>query len=338
MDILAKPIHSGFVLTPTIIAGGITGYTLAGGGKTLTVPLDASVSGTNTGDNANNTSVASKALDNLASVAMNAPLQWNNSAATSLDIASTANTVVGRALTISAGSTVTGGTADMAGGNLTLNSGLGKGTGASSIIFQTGRTLTTGSTLQTLTTAMTILGSGNVGIGTTGPGQRLTITGYGADSTSAALGIYNTNVGNGAVSQIYVQNDASKYTQQLVWGSGNTGTRYGLTKANLGEITSSGDNFAIGTIGATPLSFITNSAVGMTILSGGNVGIGTTGPTISGTGKLDMNADTFRLRTARTPASASAAGNAGEICWGANYIYCCVATNTWVRTPMLTWV
>jgi hypothetical protein len=94
---------------------------------------------------------AKRALDNLDTVAMNASLQWDNTADRTFDIAPTANTVVGRALTISAGSTVTGGTADMAGGNLTLNSGLGKGTGASSIILQTGRTLTTGSTLQTLT-------------------------------------------------------------------------------------------------------------------------------------------------------------------------------------------
>ncbi len=116
-------------------------------------------------------------LNNLNTVAMNASLQWDNTAARTFDIAPTANTVVGRALTVSAGSTVTGGTADMAGGNLTLNSGLGKGTGASSIIFNTGRTLTTGSTLQTLTEAMRILGSGNVGIGTTSPSEKLQING-----------------------------------------------------------------------------------------------------------------------------------------------------------------
>jgi len=69
----------------------------------------------------------------------------------------------------------------------------------------------------------------------------------------------------------------------------------------------------------------------------GSVGIGTTDPTISGTGKFDMNADTFRLRTARTPASAGAAGNAGEICWNANYIYVCVAANTWKRAAIVTW-
>jgi len=71
----------------------------------------------------------------------------------------------------------------------------------------------------------------------------------------------------------------------------------------------------------------------MRITSGGNVGIGTTSPTAL----LDVNADTVRVRTARTPASASATGATGEICWDANYIYVCTATNTWKRTAISTW-
>lgn len=37
------------------------------------------------------------------------------------------------------------------------------------------------------------------------------------------------------------------------------------------------------------------------------------------------------------PASASSAGNAGEIAYDAFYFYQCVATNTWVRSPMGSW-
>ena len=71
----------------------------------------------------------------------------------------------------------------------------------------------------------------------------------------------------------------------------------------------------------------------MRLTAAGNLGIGTTSPSAM----LDVNADTMRLRTARTPASATAAGNAGDICWDANYLYICTATNTWRRIAHATW-
>lgn len=57
----------------------------------------------------------------------------------------------------------------------------------------------------------------------------------------------------------------------------------------------------------------------------------------SPTAPLDINGNTLRLRTARTPASAGATGNAGDICWDANYVYVCTATNTWKRAAISTW-
>ncbi len=68
-------------------------------------------------------------------------------------------------------------------------------------------------------------------------------------------------------------------------------------------------------------------------INSGNVGIATTSPTA----KLDVNSDIIRLRTSKTPASASAAGNAGDICWDSNYIYIRVATNTWKRSAISSW-
>jgi hypothetical protein len=65
----------------------------------------------------------------------------------------------------------------------------------------------------------------------------------------------------------------------------------------------------------------------------GNVGINTTTPTV----KLDVNADTMRLRTSRTISTATTTGAVGEICWDSSYIYVCVATNTWKRTSIATW-
>lgn len=65
----------------------------------------------------------------------------------------------------------------------------------------------------------------------------------------------------------------------------------------------------------------------------GQIGINTTAPTA----KLDVNSDSIRLRTAKTPASATATGDAGTIAWDANFLYVCTATNTWKRAAIATW-
>lgn len=65
----------------------------------------------------------------------------------------------------------------------------------------------------------------------------------------------------------------------------------------------------------------------------GDIGIGTIAPSA----KLDINSDILRLRTAKTPASAGAAGDTGDICWDATYLYICVAANTWERVQHDSW-
>jgi len=65
----------------------------------------------------------------------------------------------------------------------------------------------------------------------------------------------------------------------------------------------------------------------------GNIGIATPEPSAP----LDISGDAIRIRTASTPANASALGAAGEIRWDANYIYICVATDTWKRVAISTW-
>lgn len=70
--------------------------------------------------------------------------------------------------------------------------------------------------------------------------------------------------------------------------------------------------------------------------SDGKIGLNTTSPTVSGTGKLHSAGDTARITDAsRTPANSAAAGNDGEICYDSNYIY--VHTGgSWRRTAIAT--
>lgn len=54
-------------------------------------------------------------------------------------------------------------------------------------------------------------------------------------------------------------------------------------------------------------------------------------------GSLDIDDDTIRVRQSKTPATAGAAGSAGDICWDANYLYICIATDTWRRVAHASW-
>ncbi len=66
----------------------------------------------------------------------------------------------------------------------------------------------------------------------------------------------------------------------------------------------------------------------------GNVGVGATGAITS---PLDIAGNRLRVRTQKTPATASDTGNAGEWCNDASYLYVCTATNTWKRVAIATW-
>ena len=69
------------------------------------------------------------------------------------------------------------------------------------------------------------------------------------------------------------------------------------------------------------------------VTADGRLGIGTTAPS----GLLDVADNKIRVRTAQTPASATATGNQGEIAWDASYLYVCTATNTWKRAALASW-
>lgn len=76
---------------------------------------------------------------------------------------------------------------------------------------------------------------------------------------------------------------------------------------------------------------------GFIIRNGGSFGFNAEAPTISDGVGVDINGKILRLRTSKTPSSASDTGNVGEICWDASYVYVCTASNTWKRAAISTW-
>jgi hypothetical protein len=74
----------------------------------------------------------------------------------------------------------------------------------------------------------------------------------------------------------------------------------------------------------------------MLYVTGSNqVGVGVSDPAIGVT--LDISGSAMRLRNSSTPANAGSVGVQGEIRWDANYIYVCIATDTWKRVAIGTW-
>ena len=84
---------------------------------------------------------------------------------------------------------------------------------------------------------------------------------------------------------------------------------------------------------------VTGSATGnaVTISTGGSDTNRSISLTAAGTGLVQITNDSLRIVTSKTPASATAAGTAGQIAWDANYVYVCTATNTWKRSALTTW-
>jgi hypothetical protein len=64
---------------------------------------------------------------------------------------------------------------------------------------------------------------------------------------------------------------------------------------------------------------------------------GSTDQPADSTVPLDVEAAKIRVRSSHTPASSSEACAQGTIAWDADYVYVCVATDTWKRTALATW-
>jgi hypothetical protein len=151
------------------------------------------------------------------------------------------------------------------------------------------------------TNAMAILGSGNVGIGTTGPTLKLDVEG----STGLPVAIGGGAQTNG------VARFGTGGTNPILDFGGDVNSPYEFW------MQAHSPNNAV----AFPLSLNPN---------GGNVGIGTITPGAS----LDINGTSTILEQSNTPPSSTSTCTTGMEGWDANYEYRCVATNTWKRAAL----
>lgn len=202
--------------------------------------------------------------------------------------------------------------------------------------------------------------SGNVGIGNASPGEKLDVSGNIniGNGTTASL-TYSSTVASGGSVMLITPSTANNTPVIVLRPTGASTAAPSLTLQNAASPNSSTNSFSFGTGNATlpantwnfaatrygvtnadswPIGFlVSNTSAGrftaVTITNAGFLGVGTTTPT----SVLDIADDRVRIRTAKTPASASAAGNAGDICWDASYVYVCTASNTWKRTAIATW-
>jgi hypothetical protein len=181
---------------------------------------------------------------------------------------------------------------------------------------------------------LTVSGS-NVGIGTGTPDDMLTINGIESNSDETFIhfqeaGSDRAKVGINTSNNLVLHNQyVNKHIVFKVNDAGNT--REGLRingavpEVVVNESSESLVDFRVESDNNTHMLFV----------DGGNdkIGINTDQPTEA----LDINANSIRLRNSLTPSSAGALGATGQICWDANYLYICIATDTWTRIPHDTW-
>jgi hypothetical protein len=176
--------------------------------------------------------------------------------------------------------------------------------------------------------------TGNVGIGTP-PSTRLHIHSSGATYLRVSTSTFTTGMDVGfSASHAYIWNNQNT---NLVFAT-NAAER--MTIDNGGKVTINGTpdpNWQFNVLGGGGQLSLNPGSGGTTNYISSYIGANTPGPLALFGSKVFVAADTFGIDTARTPASASAAGVKGDICWDTSYIYVAVNTNSWKRAALSSW-
>ena len=130
----------------------------------------------------------------------------------------------------------------------------------------------TNATGTVLSTPMVILGSGNVGIGTTTPQNVLDAQLN--QNNATRVQVTNATAGTLARSVFWATNDAGAQGQFGVVSSAFA-TNTVITAGNTAYVQSNGGPFLLQAIGAYPMNFATNGSIQLSIAPSGNVGINT---------------------------------------------------------------
>lgn len=160
---------------------------------------------------------------------------------------------------------------------------------------------------------------------------------------TTAIRIRNNSVGNSAVTAISLINQPGHSVDIGLVGSATTMyPTYGNVSDGFIRTSASGGGFNFMLMNSTKrIKFFAAKSANQTpsfqIQFGDQIGISVDDPTISDGVGLDIGGKILRLRISKTPESASASGNVGEICWDSSYLYICTASNTWRRVAHSSW-
>lgn len=160
-------------------------------------------------------------------------------------------------------------------------------------------------------------------------------TGGNSGANNTAVGYQAGNVNGSGTGNTYIGQNAG-----LLVSTGSNNTFIGRTA---GDVCTTGtQNTIVGSLSDLSANSNTNSTVVGYNITGdgsnttviGNTSVTQTKLNGTATSVAIMQGDRVRIVNAKTPASSTDTGTAGDICWDTSYLYVCTATNTWKRIAL----